>query len=127
MLPDWEVLPGFGIPSEIDAYYRRSLSQMAAMIGPEIDAMVTKALADGPSRGGVAEAIAYFGPDAGTRIAAQTGRLVSYLEFCEHGVHKWLDASGFGNDLEFIKALMVWADKAEPLLDSLDPITRARN
>ncbi len=127
---DWEALDGFSIPKAIDDHYRRQLCYWAAIAGGEsLRTEVYTALQDGPSKGGRPEVERYFGPGYQDLISARVAPLIEYLEFCDKGgpgLMKWLDRTGFGNDLGLIKAMLRWAGLRGPILVDLDPATRGK-
>lgn len=111
---DFLVFPGMRIEVEVDHHFRETLTKFAGRVSPAIERQVRDVLAAGPSKGGIGEALRYFG-DEGPAMVKRATRVVEYLEFCENGFTRWLEVTGFGNDIGMIKALVAWSDVSDPL------------
>ena len=97
------------IRQDVDMRYRKALVDLAAQAGPDYAKAVMNALNDGPSRGGMKEAQQTLGDDLHP-LLLRTVPLVEYLESQCKGMKRWLELTGFGNDVNLIKVFVKWAD-----------------
>jgi hypothetical protein len=70
---------------------------------------IHRALSKGPSRGGVKETMAHFGTELNVKLAL-TADIVDGMEIAVPGFKKWLELTGFANDLTMIKGFVAWAE-----------------
>lgn len=98
------------IRSDIDARFRRALGE-AAMADANKPARyyIHRALDKGPRPGGAREAMQHFGNELNVKLAL-TAEIVDGLEISVPGFKKWLELTGFGNDLTMIKGFVAWAE-----------------
>lgn len=98
------------IRSDVDARFRNALRKAVhADGGKTARNLIMKALEQGPSRGGAVEAMRYFGPELQTKLVL-TAQIIDGLEISVNGFKKWLELTGFGNDVTMIKAFVAWAE-----------------
>lgn len=97
------------IPAYLDRRFRRALLEASKVGGPEAQDQIRSALANGPSRGGIAETLRYFGK-TDARFLAHTAHIIDGIEVTVPGFKQWLEATGFGNDKTMIRGFLAWAD-----------------
>lgn len=98
------------IRSDVDRRYRKALYEAVSQDGnAQARWLIRNALDNGPSRGGAAESIRYFGDglDANLKL---TGMIVDGIEISVPGFKKWLELTGFGNDKTMIRGFVAWAE-----------------
>lgn len=76
----------------------------------EIAARFAVCFADGPSKAGRTEALAHFGGDPQHPAILSTVPVIEECERFKPGIQKWLEQTGFGNDLRMIQAFARWAE-----------------
>lgn len=98
------------IRKDVDKRFRNALGE-AAMADANKTARwyIHRALDKGPSRGGVMETMAHFGAELNIKLAL-TAEIVDGLEVSVPGFKKWLELTGFANDLTMIKGFIAWAE-----------------
>lgn len=98
------------IRSDVDARFREALS-LAAVNDANKTARfyIQRALSNGPMRHGVRLTMAHFGDKLQVKLAL-TAQIVDGLEISVPGFKKWLELTGFGNDLNMIKGFVAWAE-----------------
>lgn len=98
------------IRRDIDLRFRQALREAAAVdAGRSARWLIDKALNNGPSRGGVKETVDHFGEGLNVKLAL-TAELVDGIEISVPGFKKWLELTGFANDLTMIKGFIAWAE-----------------
>lgn len=98
------------IRADVDAKFRRALREAVALDGgPSARFHIRNALDNGPSRGGAAETIRYFGTELDVKLAI-TAQIVDALEISVPGFKKWLELTGFANDKTMIRGFVAWAE-----------------
>lgn len=98
------------IRSDVDQRFRNALREAAvADANKTARWYIHRALANGPSRGGVRETMAHFGAELNVKLAL-TADIVDGLEISVPGFKKWLELTGFANDLTMIKGFVAWAE-----------------
>lgn len=98
------------IPSAVDRRYRAGLTALVNANGNRAARWhVMQALERGPSRGGAAEAMNYFGAELDAKLKL-TAMVVDATEISLPGFKKWLHLTGFGNDRRMIMAFVAWAE-----------------
>lgn len=99
--------PGFThIERRADNNFRGFLLRVSPF---EVGALFTTCFANGPRRGGAAEALRYYENNPQHPEILST---VPVIEECERfmpGIQQWLGETGFGDDLDMIKAFARWA------------------
>jgi hypothetical protein len=107
------------IRKEIDEKFRRGLMEAARHGGSRARFHIRNALSNGPSPGGVAESVAYFGAELDLKLKLTAG-IVDGLEVSLNGFKKWLEITGFGNDKTMIRGFVAWAEYVDgmPKVDS---------
>lgn len=107
------------IRKEIDEKFRRGLMEAARHGGSRARFYIRNALSNGPSAGGIAESVEYFGDALDLNLKITAG-VVDGLEVSLNGFKKWLEITGFGNDKTMIRGFVVWAEyvAARPRVDS---------
>ena len=95
---------------DLDQRFRKALFEAAAQDGG-VDArnLIGLALANGPSRGGAMDTINHFGAELQTCLAL-TAEIVDGIEIAVPGFKKWLELTGFANDLSMVKGFVAWAE-----------------
>jgi hypothetical protein len=97
------------IPIDIDRRFRAALLEGSKAGGHRAQWHIRNALENGPSRGGVAESIAYFG-DRLDALLKMTAMVVDGMEITVPGFKTWLVETGFGNDKTMIKGFVKLAE-----------------
>lgn len=98
------------VRKDVDLRFRSALSEAAAVdAGRSARWLISKALSNGPSRGGVRETMNHFGAELNVKLAL-TAEIVDGLEISVPGFKKWLELTGFANDLTMIKGFVLWAE-----------------
>lgn len=98
------------IRKDIDLRFRNALGEAALQdAGKTARWYLARALDNGPSRGGVRETMAHFGAELNVKLAL-TAEIVDGLEISVPGFKKWLELTGFANDLTMIKGFVAWAE-----------------
>ena len=100
------------IRQDVDRRYRAALYDLACAIEGADGAIaeeVRRILTRGPSRGGMKEAQQRLGDDLHP-LLLRTVPLVEYLDSQCKGMKRWLDLTGFGNDVNLVKVFVEWAD-----------------
>jgi hypothetical protein len=111
------------IPAEQDRRFRLALLEASKAGGPHAYWHIRNSLANGPSRGGIKETLAYFGK-ADAAFLAPTAPIVDAIELKVPGFKKWLEATGFANDKTMCKGFLKWAEHISS--DSKTPGTSLR-
>jgi hypothetical protein len=94
----------------VDRRFRAALSEAVARDGgATARRLIVRALEQGPSRGGARETINHFGAELGVKLAL-TSEIVDGLEIAVNGFKKWLELTGFANDLTIVKGFVAWAE-----------------
>jgi hypothetical protein len=97
------------IPADLDRRFRRGLQEAVARDGGKTaHLLVIDALTAGPSRGGALEAMRYFGPLLQVELV-HTAQIIDGLEVSMNGFKRWLELTGFANDVTMIKAFIEWS------------------
>lgn len=98
------------IRADIDLRFRNALREACAQDGGKTARWyIVRALDHGPSRGGVRETMSYFGVELNIKLAL-TAEIVDGIEISVPGFKKWLELTGFANDLTMIKGFIAWAE-----------------
>jgi len=98
------------IRQEVDTKFRRALREFVAQDGNATAWwLISNALSNGPSRGGVQETISYFGDELDAKLKL-TAQIIDGLEISLPGFKKWLELTGFGNDKTMIGGFVAWAE-----------------
>jgi hypothetical protein len=104
---------------EVDRRIRTALMAAAKGAGPKAAVLMTHALANGPSKEGLPEAVRYFGSE---QKLQQVIKLMDPMMFALNGgmpgFSEWLDRTGFGNDCTMIRALLAWVE-SDPELENV--------
>lgn len=95
---------------DVDRRFRAALLEAARLHGGRHARFhIGNALEHGPSRGGVAESVRYFGKELQVKLLL-TAMIVDGLEITVPGFKRWLELTGFGNDKTMIKGFVAWAE-----------------
>jgi len=95
---------------DVDRKYRLGLIELVrADGGRQARWHIEKALANGPSRGGYAEALSFFGNEFDLKCKL-TAPIVEACEVSLPGFGRWLELTGFGNDKSMICGFVAWAE-----------------
>ena len=107
------------IRKEVDEKYRRGLKEAVRHAGETARFHIRNALSNGPSAGGAAEAMKYFGAELDIKLKISAG-VVDGVEVSLPGFKKWLEMTGFGNDKTMIRGFVAWAEfvACKPRVDS---------
>lgn len=98
------------IRKDIDLRFRSALGEAAmADAGKSARWLISKALNNVPSRGGVRETMNHFGTELNIKLAL-TAEIIDGIEIAVPGFKKWLELTGFANDLTMIKGFVAWAE-----------------
>lgn len=98
------------IRKDIDQRFRNALGEAAvADANKTARWYLQRALSHGPSRGGVTETVNHFGAELNIKLAL-TAEIIDGLEIAVPGFKKWLELTGFANDLTMIKGFVAWAE-----------------
>lgn len=98
------------IRKDIDHRFRQALREAVVQDGGTTARhYIIRALDNGPSRGGVRESMAFFGAELNVKLAL-TAEIVDGIEIAVPGFKKWLELTGFANDLTLIKGFVAWAE-----------------
>jgi hypothetical protein len=98
------------IRKDVDEKFRKILTEAAArQANAAARFHIRNALHNGPSRGGAAESIKFFGNELDVKLAL-TAEIVDALEISAPGFKKWLELTGFGNDKTMICGFVEWAE-----------------
>lgn len=98
------------IRKDVDDKFRRMLTEAAArQANAAARFHIRNALTNGPSRGGAAEAMQFFGTELDLKLAL-TAEIVDALEISAPGFKKWLQLTGFGNEKTMIRGFVEWAE-----------------
>jgi hypothetical protein len=98
------------IRKDVDEKFRKILMEAAARDSNWASRwLIRNALEAGPSRGGAAEAMQYFGTELDVKLHL-TAEIVDALEISAPGFKKWLQLTGFGNDKTMIRGFVEWAE-----------------
>lgn len=98
------------IRADVDMKFRQGLTEIVSKDGGCYARwQIKNALQNGPSRGGYVEAAQYFGKEFDTKLKL-TVPIVEACEVSMPGFGKWLEQTGFGNDVEMIKGFVLWAE-----------------
>lgn len=98
------------IRQDVDQRFRRMLTEaVASRGGNRARRLIARALQDNPSRGGVAESVRFFGDGLQEKLAV-TAQIVDGLEITTPGFKRWLELTGFGNDVTMIRGFVAWAE-----------------
>lgn len=98
------------IRADVDAHYRKALREGVSSHGGEKARYhILLALENGPSRGGYAESAAFFGAEWDIKLKL-TAPVVDGMEVSVPGFKRWLEVTGFGNDLRMIRGFVCWAE-----------------
>lgn len=98
------------IRKDVDEKFRKILMEAAARESNWASRwLILNALEAGPSRGGAAEAMQYFGAEIDVKLHL-TAEIVDALEISAPGFKKWLQLTGFANDKTMIRGFVEWAE-----------------
>lgn len=98
------------IRGDVDARFRAALREAVAQDGGKTARhLIHRALDQGPSRGGALEAMRYFGPELQCKLEL-TGDIIDGLEIAVNGFKRWLELTGFANDVTMIRGFVAWAE-----------------
>lgn len=98
------------IRSDVDQRFRRVLREAVRQDGGKpARNRICAALDAGPSRGGAMETMRHYGPHLNVNLAL-TADIIDGLEIAAPGFKKWLELTGFANDLAMIKGFIAWAE-----------------
>lgn len=98
------------IRADVDQRFRNALGHAALKdAGKTARKLIARALTAGPSRGGAVEAMRHFGPALQVNLVL-TAEIIDGLEIAVPGFKKWLELTGFANDLTMIKGFVAWAE-----------------
>ena len=98
------------IRKDVDEKFRKVLTEAAARQANFAARFhISNALHNGPSRGGAAESIKFFGAELDVKLHL-TAEIVDALEISAPGFKKWLQLTGFGNDKTMIRGFVEWAE-----------------
>jgi len=98
------------IRKDVDDKFRRMLTEAAARQANFAARFhISNALHNGPSRGGAAESIKFFGSELDVKLHL-TAEIVDALEVSAPGFKKWMELTGFGNDKTMIRGFVEWAE-----------------
>jgi hypothetical protein len=105
------------IRQDVDAKFRKGLLEAVRSAGGESAKwLIWCALENGPSKGGIADAIKYFGfKDTNDPRLVATAGIVDGLEISMPGFKKWLEMTGFGNDKMMLRGFIAWAEHVNGL------------
>jgi hypothetical protein len=92
-----------------DRRIRFALTHASKCAGAKAERLMRKALTDGPSKRGAAEAQAWYG-DKLPAILRLLDPMIIALNNGIPGFSEWLDRTGYGNDCTMIRALVAWTD-----------------
>jgi hypothetical protein len=88
--------------------------------------LMRKALTDGPSKRGAAEAQAWYG-DRLPAICKLLDPMIVALNNGIPGFSEWLERTGYGNDLTMIRALVAWTDHSQGTVPHFEEISERAN
>ena len=111
------------IPAEVDRRYRDGLLKGARTVNAKVGWQMQRALETAPGRGGFAATQAYYG-DRLDGCLEMTAPVVDLCEVAMPGFKRWLFATGFANDLQMVKAFVMWAE-AQPMFSSAENVLPA--
>jgi hypothetical protein len=95
---------------DVDRRFRNALKEAAAQDGGKTARdLIARALEAGPSRGGVIETVNHFGAELRLKLAL-TAQIVDGLEIAVPGFKRWLELTGFANDLTMVKGFVARAE-----------------
>ncbi len=95
---------------DLDRKFRAALREAVAQDGGKSARYyVIRALEQGPARGGAIETINHIGSELQTKLAL-TAQIVDGMEIACNGFKKWLELTGFANDLTMVKGFVAWAE-----------------
>jgi len=98
------------IRGDVDARFRNALRKAVHSDGgATARSLIMNALEQGPSRGGAVEAMRFFGPELQTKLAL-TAEIIDGMEIAVNGFKKWLELTGFANDVTMIRGFVEWAE-----------------
>lgn len=98
------------IRKDVDQTFRKMLREAVAQDGGQTARWyIIRALDQGPSRGGAMEAMRHFGDGLNVKLAL-TAEIIDGLEIAKPGFKKWLELTGFANDVTMIKGFVAWAE-----------------
>src|ERR1700676_1747800 len=98
------------IRKDVDEKFRKVLTEAAARQANFAARFhISNALHNGPSRGGAAESIKFFGAELDVKLHL-TAEIVDPLESSAPGFKKGLQLTGFGNDKTMIRGFVEWAE-----------------
>ena len=98
------------IRQDVDLAFRRALREAVAQDGGKAARyLIFRSLEQGPSRGGAIETISHFGAELPTKLAL-TAEIIDGMEIAVNGFKKWLELTGFANDLTMVKGFVAWAE-----------------
>lgn len=81
-----------------------------------------KALSNGPSKNGAADAQAWYG-DKLPAILKLCDPIIIAMNNGIPGFSEWLDQTGYGNDCTMIRALVAWTDHSTGTVEAFTDIT----
>lgn len=99
---------------ELDRRVRIALTAAAKESGPKARMLMATALANGPSRNGVAESKAFFGDDLPLVLKLLDPTIIA-LNQGMPGFSQWLDRTGYSNDVTMIRALYAWIEHQDKI------------
>lgn len=98
------------IRADVDQRFKKALLNACAQDGNKTAwRLFHKAIHAGPSTGGAVEAMRYYGGTLQANLLL-TAEIIDGLEIAVPGFKKWLELTGFANDLTMIKAFVAWAE-----------------
>ena len=96
------------IHKDDDVKFRNAILTIARPCGGSIFRRIHGALVSSKAHPNAAEIIAYFGDEL-VGVQEEIRPLVEALEGMIPGFESWLAASGFGNDKDYMLAMLFWA------------------
>jgi hypothetical protein len=109
-----------------DRRIRFALVHAATTAGMKAERLMRKALTDGPSKRGAAEAQAWYG-DKLPAICKLLDPMIVALNNGIPGFSEWLDRTRYGNDLTMIRALVAWTDHSQGTVPHFEEISERAN
>ena len=98
------------IRTDVDRAFRKALVEVVTKDGGKTARnLIVCALDRGPSRGGAMQTMRHFGKELSTKLAL-TAQIVDAMEITRPGFKRWLELTGFANDLTMVKGFVAWAE-----------------
>lgn len=110
------------VPIAVDRRYRQGLWRAAGTV-PKAAWYIQRSLRNGPSKYGAQETTRHYGNQMDA-VMHLTAPIVDTLEVAMPGFKRWLEVTGFGNDLTMFKGFVKWAE-AKPLFTGAQDIIPA--